>query len=93
MNGQSNGIQVPRDVRYLFSFDAQAAGIEPDRGVLDEKLRGLIFNITRLPEHYELSRRPGQLPLCAAIYGGRPRLMIWFTYDHELVTVMGIQRI
>ena len=93
MNGQSDGTLAPRHVRFLPSFDAQAAAIEPDRGVLDQKLQGLFFNIARIPEVYELSRRPDRLPLCAALYGGRPRLRIWFTYDHELVTVMGFQGI
>ena len=72
MNGRSNGSLAPRNVRYLPGFDVQAASIEPDRNVLDEKLWGLEFNIARVPELYELSRRPGRLPLCAAIYGVRP---------------------
>ena len=95
MNGRSdgNGTHAPRDVRYLEIFEALAADFEPDRSILDEKLRGLEFNIARVPELYELSRRSGKLPLRAAIYGGRPRLRIWFTYDHEPVTLMGIQRI
>ena len=47
--GQSNGngVQIPREVRYLEIYEQLANDIDPDRSVLDEKLRGLELTISR----------------------------------------------
>ena len=88
-----NGVQIPSDVRYLDMYEQLASDIDPDRSTLDDKLRRLEFTIARILELFELSWGSSGLPMCAAIYTGPPRLRIRFTYDRELVTVMGIQRI
>ena len=93
MTGQSSGVWVPRDIDYHPSFESQAAAIERDTHILDEKLLDLTFNIARVPELYELHRRSGRLPLCAAYYLGNPRLRVWFTYDDHTVTLLGIERV
>lgn len=68
--GQSNGngVQIPREVRYLEIYEQLANDIDPDRSVLDEKLRGLELTISRIPELFELSQSSSGLPMCAAIY-------------------------
>ena len=47
---RGNGVQIPRDVRYLDIYEQLASDIDPDRSTLDDKLRGLEFTIARIPE-------------------------------------------
>ena len=93
MTGRSRDIWVPRDISYHPSFESQANRIKLDTQILDEKLLDLTFNIARVPELYELHRHPGRMPLCAAIYQGHPRLRVWFTYNDQIVTLLGIEQI
>ncbi len=64
-----------------------------DTETLDEKLEGLIFNIARIPELFPAMFRndAGEL-LHAAVYGGQPPLVVWFTFDANAVHLRFITR-
>ena len=64
-----------------------------DSETLDEKLEGLIFNIARIPELFPAMFRndEGEL-LHAAVYGGQPPLVVWFTFDANAVHLRFITR-
>ena len=64
-----------------------------DTETLDEKLEGLIFNIARIPELFPAMFRndEGEL-LHAAVYGGQPPLVVWFTFDANAVHLRFITR-
>jgi hypothetical protein len=93
MNGQSNGgPTIPRELIEWPSYTEQAQLIDPVGDELDDKLRGTLFVVSRLPQLFEQGQGPNGAPICVVDYLGNPRLRIWFTYDSQYVTLLGIAR-
>lgn len=97
MNGpsssRSNGHpSIPREIIEWPSYKQQADEIDPSRKELDNALATLLFEIGRVPEIFEVARGPQGLPICVADRHGRPSYRIWFTYDSQYVTLLGIIR-
>ena len=61
--------------------------IDPSRRWLDERLSDVIFLIARAPEEFPKERRTN---LYAATSEGRPRFIVWFTFDDKRVYLLGI---
>ena len=91
MSGQSNGEAIPRDVKEGPTFRSMADVIEAAVQALDDKLEGLPFVIARILELFVIRRQPNHSPRCLARHDGSdPPLLVWFTFDTQAVTLLGI---
>jgi hypothetical protein len=86
MDGPPN---IPYEIIYDELYTAQAKLIEQDQRILDEKLRDLEFVIARVPT---LFPHAGDTSIRRAIYDGKPRLRIWFSFDGARITMRSIEQ-
>ena len=89
-NGHSRRV---RDVFAERTFEFTAGLLDLDTQTLDEKLEGLVFDIARIAELFPemFTNNRGEL-LHAAVYAGEPSLIVWFTFDANLVRLLFITR-
>lgn len=90
----SNGHSIRiRDLRHQATFELSAQAIGLDVASLDERLRGVMFSIARIPEMFPvMAHNSDGQELCAARYTGEMPLIVWFTYDDMVVQLCFVTR-
>ena len=82
--------KVPYEIVEFWSYTEQAAEIEPDTRILDEKLDELKWTICRIPLAFPTV---GGSNLRLAHYHGDPEMVIRFMFDGSRVMLLGIERL
>lgn len=78
---------IPLDVKEGEDFVAQADTIDLERKALDAKLEGLLFIVARTPEEFPAVDDG----VWMARYTGEPQMNIYYTFDSQCVTLLGIE--
>lgn len=71
------------------TFKAQCLAIPISAPELDELLTDILFVIARIPTEF---RCIPNTSIRRAIYDGRPRLRIWFTFDGTQIRLCAIEQ-